>query len=1626
MKTVLKLIAVVILTITSCFATAQTYTYPTDGPKGYTLSSKTTDGVAVNYSLGRFSLSQLTYKGEVMSEISMSSIVLPNDYGCPNLPTESRFIAIPQGAKAVLNVVSFDKEVVKNVNIAPALRIQAEAEDPDMNYVKDKKVYETNAFYPANPFTVSEKTSLRGVDAVVLSITPFQYNPVTKELVVYSNIHLSVEFEGGNGHFGEDRLRSPYWDPILATEILNYDQLPVINYANRMQKWVANGLTRDEGAEYVIVVPNNATYVEYANQLKDLRTRQGIITEVYRLDEMQATTPAQIKTWIHNAYNTWDIAPVAFCLMADHGTNLSQNIPAMSASHPYSGTCITDNPYADVTGDNLPDMCFSRLIAQNESELPIFVNKQLDYENNPVMDASYYNNPITALGWQTERWFQICSEAVGGYWRDHGKTPVRINAVYSGSPGSQWSSATNTGDVVTYFGPDGMDYIPATPSELGGWTGGTAAQVVTAVNNGAFILQHRDHGYEQGWGEPDFSTSNVSQMTNVGKLPFVMTINCQTGKFDASSDCLVEAFMRRTSNGENAGAVGCIAPTEVSYSFVNDTYVWGMYDLYDPQFMPDYGPYASYSGNWMPAFGNVAGKYFLYQSSWPYNVTDKDITYTMFTAHCDAFLKLNTDVPQEMVVTHPEVIIAGMTEVSVSAPAGCTISLVTANNEGGWNIIAVAQATGDVQTITIPAQVPPTEVNIVCTGQNYLRYEGVMTVVPADGPYIVFDSKTIHDANNNGQLDFGETVTLDVTLKNVGSEPMDAFDAIFNTTSEYITITNGTAHYNTIPANGTLTVENAFSFTVSNSVPDNTNNAFTIIVHNGDDDFTSNLSMKAFAPAFTIGSMSIDDSQGNNNGRLDAGDHAQLNFVIENEGHSDAAQTTANLVMLSPYITIDESSITYDNFAAGNTMTASFAIAVDESTPNGYTSPMVLNVTSGNYNASKDFSVKVGLIVEDFESGTLSEGWTNDATYPWTFDTSDPYEGTKCMKSGAISSNGITTLLLQHEAGSSDTISFYYKVSSEANYDKLHFYIDNVEKGTWSGTAGWTRTSYPVAEGNHTYKWTYTKDGSVNSGSDCGWIDYISLPAERIMAGTAGPDVNVCEGNDAQIIGYAIHHASLTWTTAGDGTFSDNSIAQPLYTPGTQDIVNRSVVLTITITGSDGATITDNMTVNIFDNITISNSVVGAVYCAQSEPQDVGVTIEGDYLSLLWTTNGDGTFADATALSTTYTPGASDIANGNVTLTVIAKTSGCGDVPYDVPFEMNPTAVLTLESSQISSCAGEDIALGIAITGNTSVTPGAPDYIVTINGIEYEIEDGATTITLPAVNEAGQYTYNVNSVANQSCTTEYGEGEFTFTVTVNDNPTLTAANAEQSICLGETTTVVLTLTGAAPFAIEATGIEGFTSEGNEYTLTFTPEESIHAMLTNITDANGCHAALETAINIIVIGGSPLDVTGPNDLDVYVTPTSEYTVEGVSNIDWAINPAEAGTLTENGDVLTITWAQQFKGSVVLTATPTDCPNATGTDYNINVRNSYSINEITNQANIYPNPASNMLNIKAEGLNGKTTIEMFNILGDKVISKEVKADNGLDIQLDLSSLTNGTYVINIRNSQNVWTKRIVVEK
>lgn len=703
-------------------STAQKFSYSGNwGKAGYNLVESKTTGVQIIHSVSEFTMEDVQVQGKVMKNVLLPGTFLFNDAGKPNLPGKGEYIAIPTGATPNLRVVSKRTETIHNVEIAPAMRIPLDNGE-DYPLTMDQAVYSKNAFYPESPVQISEIQHLRGTDAIMVGVTPFQYNPVTKDLVVYLDLKVELTFTGGTNRFGNDAFRSRWFDPILEDNLMNYSSLPRIDYDARFLSYTDN--QRDQECEYIIISPTGPDFLRWADSIANFRNQQGILTHVYTLTEVGGNTEAAIEAFIDNAFNTWTIKPAACLLLGDYGTDETKNITSHMYTHPASyPNFASDNKYADVNNDEMPDVVFARMPVNDNTQLQIMCSKFLSYERTPPTDPLFYDKPITALGWQTERWFQMCSEIIGGYFRTvHGKNPRRINAIYQGTPGTIWSSATNTSTLVNYFGPSGLQYIPQQPNQMPCcWSGGTASQINAAVDSGAFILQHRDHGAYTEWGEPAYNTGNVNQLTN-SALTFVFSINCETGAYHRSATCLGEAFIRHFKNNHNAGALGAVCPTETSYSFVNDTYTWGMYDNMWPDFMPNEYTVPS-SRDVRPAFGSAAGKYFLKRSNWPYNSGDKLVTYRLFHMLGDAFCQLYSEVPQNLAVTHDPEIQAGATTFNITTTDSAFVCL-SVNNQ----IIGTGYGVMAGSVINILPQVAGTLVKVTVTKQNYYRYSVMVPV----------------------------------------------------------------------------------------------------------------------------------------------------------------------------------------------------------------------------------------------------------------------------------------------------------------------------------------------------------------------------------------------------------------------------------------------------------------------------------------------------------------------------------------------------------------------------------------------------------------------------------------------------------------------------------------------------------------------------------------------------------------------------------------------------------------------------------------------------------------------------------------------------------------------------------
>jgi Zn-dependent metalloprotease len=150
----------------------------------------------------------------------------------------------------------------------------------------------------------------------------------------------------------------------------------------------------------------------------------------------------------------------------------------------------------------------------------------------------------------------------------------------------------------------------------------------------------------------------------------------------------------------------------------------------------------------------------------------------------------------------------------------------------------------------------------------------------------------------------------------------------------------------------------------------------------------------------------------------------------------------------------------------------------------------------------------------------LTFTWTVGGDADFYGQTGTFYYGGDAGQSGVITHNQDS--FMQTTASEDGTFSFYWKVSSESNYDYLRFYVNGVQQAAISGTTSWAQASYAVSAGA-TVKWAYTKDGSVSSGSDAGWVDKIEF--------TPG------SGGGGTTLGDAVDNTDLTWTTGGNADF---------------------------------------------------------------------------------------------------------------------------------------------------------------------------------------------------------------------------------------------------------------------------------------------------------------------------------------------------------------------------------------------------------------------------------------------------------------------------------------------------------
>lgn len=1247
MKRLFTIFAIMFFTGVLC---AQShYQFRTDAPQGFSVEYSSASKLSLHYAIPELGLADVEDGGAKGQEIILKGCFASNAEGKPNLPFENRYIAVPQGASVNIIVKEKASRTLDDIQLLPAAPLQMNNEDkrPDLKW--DMDVFGNDADYPASNASIAQTTQIRGLDVVLLSVTPFRYNPVRKTLEVIYDMDIEISFEGGNGQFGDSRYRNPAWDGILRDLVINSDMLPEAHYHDLLNEAIRN---REEGCEYLIIAPDDSAFLAWADTLKQFRLRQGILTKVASTAECGGNAPDSIRNYILNAYNNWAIPPAAVLLFGgNHSTNpdfgLIPYIYRSPVSWYTSYLYPTDNPIADMNGDSIPDVVISRMTVLNAEECQQMVQKTIQFELNPPIDPHYYDHPVVNSGYQETKWFAITAQVTNNFMRDKlGKHPSNLYMKYyyesndPTPPDSIWSTAANTAAALDYFGPNGAQYIPSSIGYLDNWIDMEDKMPFrNAVNEESFLTFYRDHSNPNWWPCSDIRSNDVALFRN--KIPTLLfSIGCSTNHYwdNWSYDGIIADMFLHA----NSGAIGSLGTNTVTYSQFNDLTTWGMFDYFWPEYMPTLGTQSAHDFNF-PSYALVAGKLFLAQQAFlPYqeNITQVDKTLNLFSFLGETYLNIHTEVPQPIDFADTPYQPNNDLNYRFKAEEGVTVCL--SNEEG---IIAVARSTGQDQAINLPQMEIGDRFTVTLTKLNRIREQHEITVFDASKIFVYLKDFTINDQDGNGQVDYNETASIDIELQNISLLASEGSEITLESDSPYIEILQGTAHCPHLAPDSICRIANAFQFKLKGNVPDQTRITLLLRFDEGGNThidpivFTANAPVIAINPEFRPTTESGEPST-----HIEAGGKSFLTFNIKNNGRSKIDFLSTDLVIKAPFVSVAAPDTLY-SLLPNEALPVTYEINADPNENVGAWIQMQFTVSHKDGQSILDTIVQYGGLFEGFEADTLNQefNWAINSNNFWTYD-GDAYEGQRCMKMAIDDSHYFrlasmikNSTLVEHDSKT----SFRY----QSSHSRTFKFTDGVNETMLEGCEEWTYKEIRVPNRHIRAIWILQSYNPIGDTLIAKIDDIYFPPMHRAIAYAGDKKVSCADAPIALSQAYAYDYDSIRWTTDGDGLFDFDTIANPTYLPGSQDQANNEVTLTLyAFHGND--TIASTTQIQLMDEITLTaivgDSIVnkfsqplshysidyqeGVNYIWSIEPASAGtIYTHGDKIDIVWNQQTDDT-----------------------------------------------------------------------------------------------------------------------------------------------------------------------------------------------------------------------------------------------------------------------------------------------------------------------------------------------------------------------------------------------------------------
>ncbi|HBZ01810.1 MAG TPA: hypothetical protein DEO84_10870, partial [candidate division Zixibacteria bacterium] len=592
-------------------------------------TTSTTSETGFSFRLAGVNISEATAKDSKAYQSIEAISETPEKFGSidqngyPELPLYSQLVAIPDRAGITVEILSAEYQTISDIDIIPC---QPSGEDSANNveipFAKDESIYQQDRYFPEQPVMLNEPVICRDLRMIQSIVYPVQYNPVRREIRVYTNIDYRITYTGEGSRNQKIRRNNR-----ISESFMSMYRALVPNADEMLAAY-----TPVRGGYLIItpnIIPDSLTYA--LARWKHLKGYPVVIAKGTDIDPDGDLSSQQVYDYIHNAYQTWENPPEYVCILGD----INLQIP----DYGFNGY-VSDHPYSCVDGDDyFSDIMVTRMsVPATASTIRTAIYKAIIYEKTPYMgDPNYWLRGLSAAANLT-------------YLGAPSRTP-RLTTLWV----RQELMRHGFIRVDTTFAWDGYD--PGT------------AYAINSLNNGVSMISYRGNGTPSSWGGPWLGVDDLDGLNLNNKMGIMASLTCGNGRY-GEDECFGEKWIRmgvlpNLLKGGPAFYGATESNTHTKYDNpIMIGYYWGIleegvYNFANAAFMGKAELYNTFPRE--HGAGTLVERFF----------------YT-FNTLGEPELEIRTAIPQSMTVTYPSTMPVGSSLMTVHVIGAGGIPLANA------------------------------------------------------------------------------------------------------------------------------------------------------------------------------------------------------------------------------------------------------------------------------------------------------------------------------------------------------------------------------------------------------------------------------------------------------------------------------------------------------------------------------------------------------------------------------------------------------------------------------------------------------------------------------------------------------------------------------------------------------------------------------------------------------------------------------------------------------------------------------------------------------------------------------------------------------------------------------------